>query len=287
MEIGAVGEEARASVGGVWEIAAVEVENWTKVKGKMREAYTTELQGVSCENMWELLDTVCEAQGEDQEGYAEEVRTADWPSLAQSRGVKNKKGKKVKFKGAAESERYGGGAGCSACFGDVASICAVPFASCCASPPGLEVCTVSSGDVWRKIGAREITIDSAAEESVCPKEWATEFGTKEVDRKVKFVKASGGVMGHYGERVANFKTTGHEAAVMSLTFQVSDVQKPLAAVRRIAEKGNLVQFGPRAEDNFIKNAATGMKIMMVKRGGSYVVPAELMVKDLGFTRRAQ
>ncbi len=44
---------------------------------------------------------------------------------------------------------------------------------------------------------------------------------------------------------------------MGLDFQVSDVQKPLAAVWRIAEKGNIVQFGPRVEDNFIKNTVTG------------------------------
>jgi hypothetical protein len=93
-------------------------------------------------------------------------------------------------------------------------------------------------------------------------------------------------MGHYGERVASFRTTG-EAAVMSLTFQVSDVQKPLAAVRRIAEKGNTVQFGPRPEDNYIQNVATGRRIAMIKKGGSYVVPAELIVKDLGFTGQAQ
>ena len=45
--------------------------------------------------------------------------------------------------------------------------------------------------------------------------------------------------------------------VMSMGFEVSGVQKPLAAVWRIAEKGNLVQFGPGKEDNFIKNVATG------------------------------
>ena len=31
---------------------------------------------------------------------------------------------------------------------------------------------------------------------------------------------------------------------MNLKFQVADVAKPLVSVRRIAEKGNIVQFGP-------------------------------------------
>jgi hypothetical protein len=156
-------------------------------------------------------------------------------------------------------------------------------------PPGLagrevhEIHAVEAG--WKKIGMEEITIDSAAEESVCPREWGAAFGTKPTDRKLRFINASGGEMGHYGERTANFRTVG-EAAVMSLTFQVSDVKKPLAAVRRIAEKGNIVQFGPRPEDNFIMHVASGRRIAMIKKGGSYVVPAELIVKEMGFTGQA-
>jgi hypothetical protein len=33
--------------------------------------------------------------------------------------------------------------------------------------------------------------------------------------------------------------------------------------------------------------ASGSKIMMVKKGGSYVIPAEMVVEDLDFARRAQ
>jgi hypothetical protein len=69
---------------------------------------------------------------------------------------------------------------------------------------------------------------------------------------------------------------------------VSNVKKPLAAVRRISEKGNKVQFGPKPEDNFIMNVSTGKKIMMIKKGGSYVVPAELIIKEMsGFTGQAR
>jgi hypothetical protein len=282
MEIGAVGEEGQASVGGVWEIAAVEAEGWKDVKGKPKEINQNKPVKLECKNRWEVLSM----EGDMEQEKVEEVQTAVWPNLEQCREMNKKKGKMVRFK-VTGAKKIDENIVCRTCDQEAVSICAVPFASCCSAPPGLDVCTVSSASGWRKIGAGEITIDSAAEESVCPKEWAKEFGTKEVEKKLKFVNASGGVMGHYGERVAIFKTMGQEAAVMSLTFQVSDVQKPLAAVRRIAEKGNVVQFGPRAEDNFIQNAATGMKIMMMKKGGSYVVPAELMMKDSGFTRRAQ
>ena len=40
---------------------------------------------------------------------------------------------------------------------------------------------------------------------------------------------------------------------MSLKFQVTDVKKPLIAVRRITEQGNHVNFGPGREDEFIEN----------------------------------
>ena len=72
---------------------------------------------------------------------------------------------------------------------------------------------------------------------------------------------------------------------MSLGFQVSDVQKPLAAVWRIADKGNLVHFGPKAEDNYIQNVVTQRKIPMVRRGGSYVVEADFVAEEPDFGRQ--
>ena len=84
---------------------------------------------------------------------------------------------------------------------------------------------------------------------------------------------------------ANDSDTG---AMMGMEFQVSEVRKPLAAVWRIAEKGNLVQFGPREEDKFVKNVKTGEKVMLRRKGGSYVVAVECMKKFEGesFQRRA-
>jgi hypothetical protein len=281
MEIGAVGQDAAEStvVGGVWEIAAVEswkvVEKGGKIERKDKGHGVNFTKG----NMFEGLEV--------QDGPEYDLDMArDWPELKEA--VNTKKGVKAKYAGKKERDKEDMVEKSHRCC-EAAAICAVPFASCRA-PPGLGDCTVAGIHAvetgWRKIGADEITIDSAAEESVCPRHWATAFGTKATGKKLKFVNASGGEMGHYGERVASFRTMG-EAAVMSLTFQVSDVQKPLAAVRRIAEKGNTVQFGPRPEDNFIQNVSTGRRIMMVKKGGSYVVPAELIMKDLGFTGQAR
>ena len=45
-----------------------------------------------------------------------------------------------------------------------------------------------------------ITVDSGAEESVCPRDWGDQFGLKEAKSKLRLVNASGGRIEHYGER---------------------------------------------------------------------------------------
>ncbi len=74
--------------------------------------------------------------------------------------------------------------------------------------------------------------------------------------------------------------------MLGMTFQASDVQKPLAAVWRIAGKGNRVCFGPGPEDNYIQNIASGDEIEMVRRGGSYITKADF-VTDQCFGRQAE
>ena len=78
----------------------------------------------------------------------------------------------------------------------------------------------------------------------------------------------------------------------SMGFHVTEVKKPLAAVSRIAEKGNLVQFGPRPEDCYIMNIETKEKMMMRLERGTYVLDVEFEVDedmhvpiDLGFIRQ--
>jgi hypothetical protein len=266
MEIGAVEESV---VGGVWQIAAVETEDWKEVKGGLRAtAQAAEQSRAACGafNRFAGLE-VSEFECEDGnfEGEVSGDLKREWPKVQE--GLVIKKGGKVKHK--QHKVKFEGSE--------------LEEVACCAvgCPPGL-------GAAYKKLGKGEITVDSAAEESVCPRDWYKEYGTKEPAKWLKFINASGGTMGHYGERSARFKVEGQGSseAVMSLTFQVSDVQKPLAAVRRIVEKGNIVQFGPRDEDNYIKSNASGLKIFMVKKGGSYVVPAELLLEE-GFQRRAQ
>ena len=159
------------------------------------------------------------------------------------------------------------------------------FARTVKADSAVSICPVEAKGEWVPVGSGEITVDSAAEESVCPKSWGEAFPMRRPSRWLRFVNASGGHMGHYGEKTAMFKANG-QLDVMSLGFQVSDVQKPLAAVWRIAERGNLIQFGPRAEDNYIMNKETQKKIMMVRRNGSYVIEAEF-VQQPGFPQQAE
>ena len=152
--------------------------------------------------------------------------------------------------------------------------------------PTKEINVVSKDmDKLVSLGKGEITVDSAAEESVCPKDWGEAYKIEEPEKWMKFKNASGGRMGHYGAKEAMFKTGEMKDKVMTLGFQVSDVQKPLAAVWRIAEKGNIVQFGPKAEHNYIQNIKTKERVAMTRKGRSYVLDAGFMI-DAVFPRQA-
>ena len=65
---------------------------------------------------------------------------------------------------------------------------------------------------------------------------------------------------------------------MVMDFQVCEVKKALAAGHKICRAGNVVQFGEKDEECFIRNKTTGKKVMMRKKGGSYVM-------DVGFVEK--
>ena len=104
--------------------------------------------------------------------------------------------------------------------------------------------------------------------------------------------ANGTDMQHYGEKKVTF--AGSEGGeVVGLTFQVTDVRRPLLAVRRLVEVGSVVKFGAEEKDNFIL-LSSGKKIPLKRQGGSFVIKARFM-KDLaepveqpqGFSGRAR
>ena len=144
----------------------------------------------------------------------------------------------------------------------------------------LEVCIIEVNGIRSEGPKVKIAIDSAAAESVCPWEWAEQFPVKPVaqGQEQSFVNASGGPIKHYGEKKVALLakgSTGMERTI-GLPFQACDVKRPLAAVWRICEKGNIVQFGPREADNFIQNVKSQEKIMLQKERGLYVMEASLV-----------
>ena len=126
----------------------------------------------------------------------------------------------------------------------------------------------------------KIAIDSAAAESVCPPEWAKQFTVKPCapGQEQSFVNASGGTIKHFGEKKVALLTKGSSGQdrTIGLPFQACDVKRPLAAVRRICEKGNIVQFGPEVKDNFIQNVISKEKIWLKQERGQYIMEASLV-----------
>ena len=63
--------------------------------------------------------------------------------------------------------------------------------------------------------------------------------------------------------------TGMESTI---TFQVANARKPLAAVSRIVAKGNRVVFGPR--ESYIENIASGKRVPIEEQNGTYGIDVE-------------
>ena len=72
-------------------------------------------------------------------------------------------------------------------------------------------------------------------------------------------------------------TDDKKAEVLNMTFQVADVKKPLMSVARVVEKGNIIQFGPEAKDNWIRTADGRRTIPLTENGrGSYLMQVDFV-----------
>ena len=145
-------------------------------------------------------------------------------------------------------------------------------------PPGLQVTkfigTVENASICSI--STEVTVDSAAEESVCPMAWGEHFGLDPVQpgKHMSFISANGGRIAHHGSRKVVVRSAAGQK--LSMNFQVTDVQKPLLAVSRLLEQGNVVQFGKEPGHSFIKNVASGEKLLLERRCNSWVIPGTLV-----------
>ena len=92
-------------------------------------------------------------------------------------------------------------------------------------------------------------------------------------------------MPNYGEKKVEFQMVGdgQPKGVYSITCQVTDATKPLAAVSKMVKKGNRVVFDPQG--SYIENIQTGKQISLIEAGGTYQMEVEYMCNDLVFPRR--
>ena len=128
-----------------------------------------------------------------------------------------------------------------------------------------EIRAVNTDDDWLSLGVGDIVIDSAADESCWPVGHGDAFPTKPSRRKIHLRTANGGEMTHYGQKEITFLQDGWKEA-MGLTFQVTDVRKPLLAVRRLVEKGNKVILSAVEGESHILNVETRRKVPIKKKG---------------------
>ena len=89
-------------------------------------------------------------------------------------------------------------------------------------------------------------------------------------------------MRHYGEKHITFRYRGGENKdPVGLKFQVTDVKKPLLAVRRLVENGNVVVLSDVENESYIVNREAKVRIPIVKKGGSFVIEADFVQGFIG------
>ena len=125
-------------------------------------------------------------------------------------------------------------------------------------------------------------MDSAADESCWPVGQGDAYPTLKSQRDLRLRTANGGEMKHYGEKHVTFKYRGGEAKdPVGLKFQVTDVKKPLLAVRRLVENGNTVVLSNVEGESYITNKEAKVCIPIAKKGGSFVIEANFVRGFIG------
>jgi hypothetical protein len=135
---------------------------------------------------------------------------------------------------------------------------------------------VASKEGYASLGSGDIVVDSAADESCWPVGQGDAYPTTTSGRKLRLRTANGGEMEHYGQKEVLINYKGGKDPI-GLRFQVTDVRKPLLAVRRLVEKGNVVVLSNVEGESHIYNKESKLRIPIVKKGGSFVVEAQFVV----------
>ena len=89
------------------------------------------------------------------------------------------------------------------------------------------------------------------------------------------------VVGDEGEVKRMFIGAVEEVATIGMNFQVCEVKKALAAVRRICKAGNVVQSGSEPEECYIENKMSRKRVALRHKGGSYVMDVQFVREGNG------
>ena len=127
-----------------------------------------------------------------------------------------------------------------------------------------------------------ITVDSGAAESV----WPGGLLPEDTDQAVCGIADWGYIYRSQWEQDAHPRREegplqDEGRPELSITFQVTKVKKPLAAVSKITEQGDRVCFGP--SEAYIENVATGKRTNLELHNGNYSLDVEYF-NEPGFTR---
>ena len=77
-------------------------------------------------------------------------------------------------------------------------------------------------------------VDSGAAHTACPSDYANEHEVREVQRKIQFQTVSGELLEHHGEKLVPYMA---QDSVVGITYQVTDVEGPVAAVSSMNDGG--------------------------------------------------
>ena len=111
-----------------------------------------------------------------------------------------------------------------------------------------------------------ITIDSGAAECVIPVSCIPDVPIAESEgskKGVHYVAAGGARIPNIGQKRVVFATP--QGQVSAMTFQVADINKPLASVSKICKKGHRVVFDD--DGSYIEHKSTQKRTMIRERNG--------------------
>ena len=87
-----------------------------------------------------------------------------------------------------------------------------------------------------------VMCDSGAAHSACPLDYANEHEIRETQRKIQFQTASGELLEHHVEKLVPYTA---QDSVVGITYKVTDVEGPVAAVSSVNDGGMTVVFSPQ------------------------------------------